>query len=302
MNILRFRAFTSEQPNAASGNPAGVVIDAEGLIDAEMLRIAAELGFSETAFLTSITHDSARIRYFTPRAEIAFCGHATIASGVALSRRGAGPLIRLATNAGEVPVEVSDQKATLVAVDTAVEPLDDDLLDELLATLRLARDDLDPALSPALVRGGNPHPLVPVRGGVLARLDHDAEAVLRLQDRQGWDGTIPVVHRIDATRFASRNPFPRGGIREDPATGSAAAGLGAYLRAGRHITLPAVLTVEQGAEVGRPSLIMVEVPREGRVRVTGGADEMLQRPRVQHLLQRAVPVVLPADRSSSVNA
>jgi PhzF family phenazine biosynthesis protein len=274
MDILRFRAFTTEQSNPASGNPAGVVVDAEELIDADMLGIAAGLGFSETAFLTSITPHSARIRYFTPRAEIAFCGHATIASGVALSRRGAGPLIRLATNVGEVPVEVSHQQATLVAVDTTVESLEDDVLDELLATLRLTRGDLDPVLPPALVRGGNPHPLVPVRGGVLAQLDHDAEAVLRLQDRQGWDGTIPVVHRIDATRFASRNPFPRGGIREDPATGSAAAGLGAYLRAGGHIPMPAVLTVEQGAEMGRPSLIKVEIPREGRVRVTGSAEEM----------------------------
>jgi PhzF family phenazine biosynthesis protein len=274
MDILKFRAFTTEQPNPSSGNPAGVVLDAEELVDADMLCIAAELGFSETAFLTSITPDSGRIRYFTPRAEIAFCGHATIASGVALSRRGAGPVVRLATNAGEVPVEVSPQRATLVAVETTVEPFPDDLLDELLAALRIARGDLEPALPPALVRGGNPHPLVPVRGGVLSRLDHDGEAVLRLQDREGWDGTVPVVHRIDETRFASRNPFPRGGIREDPATGSAAAGLGAYLRAGGHIRLPAVLTVEQGAEVGRPSSIMVEVPREGRVRVTGGAEEM----------------------------
>ena len=276
MDILRYRAFTSDPSNESSGNPAGVVLDAVGLTDADMLAIAAELAYSETAFLTSITPESARIRYFTPRAEIAFCGHATIASGVALARRGAGPVVHLATNAGDVPVEVSADRATLVAVETTVELLDDGILDELLAALRLERGDLDPALPPALVRGGNPHPLVAVRDGVLARLDHDADAVLRLQDRQRWDGTVPVVHRNDETHFASRNPFPRGGISEDPATGSAAAGLGAYLRAGGHIDLPAVLTVEQGAEVGRPSLIIVEVPKDGRVRVTGSAEEMMQ--------------------------
>ena len=164
-------------------------------------------------------------------------------------------MIRLTTNAGLVPVEVTRERATLVAVDTEVEALDGGLLDELLSALRLARGDLDPALRPALVHGGNLHPLVPVRDGVLARLDHDGDAVLELQDAQGWDGTVPVVHRLSATRFASRNPFPRGGIREDPATGSAAAGLGAYLRAGGHVDLPAVLTVDQGAEAGRPSLI-----------------------------------------------
>lgn len=274
MDILRFRAFTTDRPDPASGNPAGVVLDADELTDADMLQIAADLAYSETAFLTALTPESAHIRYFTPRAEIAFCGHATIASGVALARRGAGPVVRLATKAGEVPVEVTPHQATLVAVHTPVGPLDDGLLDELLAALRLARGDLDPTLPPALVRGGNLHPILTVRAGVLARLDHDAAAVLRLQDRQGWDGTIPVVQRIDATRFVARNPFPRGGIREDPATGSAAAGLGAYLRAGGHIALPAALTVEQGTHMGRPSLIRVEVPVEGRVRVTGYAEEM----------------------------
>lgn len=81
MEILRYRAFTTAEPNPDSGNPAGVVLDAEELDDADMLRIAAELGFSETAFLTTIERDAARVRYFTPRAEIAFCGHATVASG-----------------------------------------------------------------------------------------------------------------------------------------------------------------------------------------------------------------------------
>ena len=137
-----------------------------------------------------------------------------------------------------------------MAVDTEVEELDDGLLDELLGALRLDRGDLDPVMRPALVHGGNLHPLVLVRAGVLERLDHDGDAVLTLQDAQGWDGTVPVVHRLSATRFASRNPFPRGGIREDPATGSAAAGLGAYLRARGHIDVPAVLTVDQGAEAG----------------------------------------------------
>lgn len=275
MEILRYRAFTTAEPNSESGNPAGVVVDADGLTDVEMLGIAAGLGFSETAFLTAIERDAARVRYFTPRAEIAFCGHATVASGVALARRrDAAPVVRLTTNAGVVPVEATPERATLVAVDTEVEELGDGLLDALLGALRLDRGDLDPVLRPALVHGGNLHPLVPVRAGVLERLDHDGEAVLTLQDSQGWDGTVPVVQRLSATRFASRNPFPRGGIREDPATGSAAAGLGAYLRAGGHLDVPAVFTVDQGAEVGRPSLIVVEVPREGRVRVTGTAEEM----------------------------
>ena len=275
MEILRYRAFTTAEPDPTSGNPAGVVLDAEKLGDTDMLAIAADLGFSETAFLTAIERDAARVRYFTPRAEIAFCGHATIASGVALARhRAAAATVRLTTNAGLVPVEVTPGRATLVAVSTEVEPLDDGLVDDLLRALRLDAGDLDPALPPALVHGGNLHPLIAVRAGVLPRLDHDGEAVLAVQDAHGWDGTVPVVERLAPTRFASRNPFPRGGIREDPATGSAAAGLGAYLRAGGHVEAPAVITVDQGAETGRPSHLVVEVPRDGRIRVTGAAEEM----------------------------
>jgi PhzF family phenazine biosynthesis protein len=273
MEILRFRAFT--QPNIArSGNPAGVVLDADSLSDEEMLAIAADLGFSETAFLSEVTPGSARVRYFTPRAEIAFCGHATIASGVVLARHGAGRTIALSTNAGVVPVESSASRATLTAVDTTVAPLDPEVLAELVAALGLEDSDLDPDLPPAFIRGGNPHPLVPVRAGVLDRLDHDAEAVLRLQDAQGWDGTVPVVHRLSTTVFASRNPFPRGGIREDPATGSAAAGLGEYLRQGGHIAVPAEVTVQQGAKTGWPSSITVTIPTSGRIRVTGTAEAL----------------------------
>ena len=74
VDILTYRAFTVSA-DLSSGNPAGVVLGAEALTDAEMLRIASDLGFSETAFLSEIRPDAARIRYFTPRAEIAFCGH-----------------------------------------------------------------------------------------------------------------------------------------------------------------------------------------------------------------------------------
>ena len=274
MQILTYRAFTTPNPQPNSGNPAGVVVDAEGLEPDDMVRIAADLGFSETAFLTGITKSSARVRYFTPRDEIAFCGHATIASGVALAQRGVGPVVMFETNAGQVPVAVTVDAATLTAVETTVSPLAAGLLAELLDSLRLTEADLDPALPAAFVRGGNPHPIVFVREGVLAGLDHDGDAVLALQNREGWDGTTPVVHRLSPTRFASRNPFPRGGIREDPATGSAAASLGYYLRAGGRVSLPAVVEVEQGAEVGRPSLLTIDIPVEGRVRVTGTASAM----------------------------
>jgi predicted PhzF superfamily epimerase YddE/YHI9 len=79
-----------------------------------------------------------------------------------------------------------------------------------------------------------------------------------------------VVERTGETSFRSRNPFPRGGIREDPATGSAAAGLGAYLRAGGHIRVPAEIVIDQSGG-GRACRLKVEIPAEGRISVRGSA-------------------------------
>ena len=75
--ILRYTAFTDDP---AGGNPAGVVLDASELTDARMQEIAAELGYSETAFATSREDGGYDVRYFSPEAEVPFCGHATIAT------------------------------------------------------------------------------------------------------------------------------------------------------------------------------------------------------------------------------
>src|SRR4029079_6684406 len=85
-DVLRYAAFT-DRPEG--GNPAGVVLDAAGLTDAELLAIAADLGYSGTAFF-----DGTDIRYFSPLAEVPFCGHATIATAVALADRdGPGAIV-----------------------------------------------------------------------------------------------------------------------------------------------------------------------------------------------------------------
>src|SRR5215212_6658477 len=77
VDLLRYAAF-SDSP--AAGNPAGVVLDAAGLTDAEMLAAAAEIGYSETAFLVGRDDAGYDIRYFSPLAEVPFCGHATVAT------------------------------------------------------------------------------------------------------------------------------------------------------------------------------------------------------------------------------
>src|SRR3981189_747434 len=97
--ILRLAAFTD---TPAGGNPAGVVLDASTLDDTEMQAIAAAVGYSETAFVTDPATKT--VRYFSPAAEVPFCGHATIATAVALAERDGPGDVVLATNAGAVAV------------------------------------------------------------------------------------------------------------------------------------------------------------------------------------------------------
>src|SRR4051794_29510550 len=102
---LRYTAFDVD---GAGGNPAGVVLDARQMDTARMQKIAAEIGSSETAFLLDEGEAGERryrIRYFSPLAEVAFCGHATIATAVALAERQGTGRLQLVTSAGEVGVE-----------------------------------------------------------------------------------------------------------------------------------------------------------------------------------------------------
>ena len=277
-SVLRYAAFTD---TPEGGNPAGVVLDAGALSDEEMLAIAAEVGYSETAFLIArpAGGDAARgfdVRYFSPEAEVPFCGHATVASGVALSDRdGPGELV-LHTKAGAVPVSTRNDGSRVTATLTSVAPHVEDVgpadLDAVLGLLGWARADLDPALRPRIAYAGARHlVLAAATRERLARLDYDFDGLKGLM--LGLDlTTVDLVWRQDELTFFARNPFPVGGVVEDPATGAAAAAFGAYLRALGAIAPPARVTVLQGHDMGRPSELLVDVDdARPEVRVTGGA-------------------------------
>jgi PhzF family phenazine biosynthesis protein len=263
--ILRYAAFSTDP---AGGNPAGVVLDATGLPDPQMLKIAADIGYSETAFITGRPEPGHyRVRYFSPLLEVPFCGHATVATAVAL---GPGRHV-FHTNAGEVPVSVDDQgRATLTSVPPRITPLADEA--ELLAALRWRPADLDPALPLRIAYAGAHHPIVAAATRArLADLDYNGPALTDLMRKNDWT-TIQLVHRESPALFHVRNPFPIGGIFEDPATGAAAAALGAYLRDLELVEPDAVLTLHQGDDMGRPGRLTVTLtPGEPGIRVSGSA-------------------------------
>ncbi|MCU1594711.1 MAG: phenazine biosynthesis protein phzf family [Frankiales bacterium] len=243
--------FTS---TSFAGNPLAVVLDADDLTTEQMQRIASEFNLSETTFPTAAPEGSTYgLRIFTPTVEIPFAGHPSIGSAWVLSQLGRiapGPNTQ-ACGAGLLPVEVRADGATL----TGGRPTCSDALDPapLLEALGLASDDLaGPA--PRWASVGLEFAFLLVRPEALSRVRLDVPRVSALGSTGvsllAWDGAVGRC-RV----------FPGGaGVVEDPATGSAALGLGVYLAAsglladGTH-----GYVVEQGYEMGRPSTLTCTV-------------------------------------------
>ena len=275
--VIRYTAFTDKP---TGGNPAGIVLDASALGDGDRLAIARDLGYSETAFL-SRRHDGQAgeydVRYFSPEAEVPFCGHATIAAAVALAERDGPGQVVFHTTAGAVPVVTRlDGAGAITASLTSVTPSVADPhaadVDAALSALRWRRRELDASLPPKIAYAGARHLILAAASRErLARLDYDVEALRAFMLSQDLT-TVDLVFRAGDDLFHARNPFPVGGVYEDPATGAAAAAFGAYLRELGRVTPPAQVTVRQGDDMGRPSRIIVDIPSgDGPITVTGGA-------------------------------
>lgn len=292
-DVLRYTAFSADP---GGGNPAGVVLDARGLDDAARLAVAAEVGYSETAFVTPAPDGAGEreftVRYFSPLDEVAFCGHATIATAVALGERlGPGELL-FHTQAGPIPVAVGPDgagggagagagagtgghRATLTSVEPHSGPVSEADLAEALAALGWAPEELDPSIPPRIAFAGNDHlVLAAATRARLAALDYDFERLKALMVRLGLT-TLQLVWREAGGVFHVRDPFPVGGVREDPATGAAAAAFGGYVRELGIVPEEARLTLHQGEDMGRPGELTVDLrPGDPRVHVSGTATRI----------------------------
>ena len=265
------------------GNPLAVFLDAQGLSEPRMQAIAKEFGFSETTFVLPARREGAtwRLRCFTPSIEVFGAGHNALGAWWALAaarRVPPGSSIEVRQELGErvlpVSIESGAQGPTRVRMTQAPAEWGAVVEDRaaLSAVLGLEASDLDvPGLAAQAVSTGANHLLVPVRGlEALARIRVENESLLALARSVGCNGCYPfcLETREAGSAAHARAFFPGVEIEEDPATGSAAGPLGAYLAARGLVPEGRPFVVEQGDEIGRPSRIEVEV-RNAAVAVGG---------------------------------
>ncbi|HUW42548.1 MAG TPA: PhzF family phenazine biosynthesis protein, partial [Rectinemataceae bacterium] len=163
------------------------------------------------------------------------------------------------------------REAALTSVESRHASVSDAVLDELISALGWSSADVDASIPPAKAYAGAWHLVLAVKDPRrLAELRYDFERVKAAMLREGLT-TLQLVWRESIEVFHSRNPFPVGGVVEDPATGAAAAALGGYLRDAGLIAVPAKLLILQGEAMGRPSRLAVEIPVAGGIVVRGTA-------------------------------
>lgn len=274
-SLHRLAAF-SKDPEG--GNPAGVWVGDELPEPEVMQQIATEVGYSETAFVSPREGTERTIRYFSPLAEVSFCGHATIATGVLLGNTNGAGDYRLCSKVGVIDLQATSEGgriyATLTSIDTQHKEADPELLRAVLGALRWHSDELDPTMPPAIAYAGAWH-LVLAAATLhrLNQLDYEFETLKALMLENDLT-TIQLVWRDDSGEYHSRNPFPVGGVVEDAATGAAAAAFGGYLRDSGLVEAPFRFLIRQGEVMGRPGRLQVSVPVKGGVSVSGTAAEI----------------------------
>jgi trans-2,3-dihydro-3-hydroxyanthranilate isomerase len=289
---LSFATLDVFTDHTFGGNPLGVFPDASHLPSALMQRIAREMNLSESVFLGPAESDTgaARVRIFTPGIEVPFAGHPTVGTAIYLAAilpdapaDGTVTLV-LEENVGPVPVDVRFEDGVPVFARFTTALLPEHRPSpvpgaDLARMVGLEPGDLHPELSPEMVSCGLPYYVVPIASlDAIRRAVLDMAAWQRLVAPQWADHVYLICPEAEGgdVDIHVRMFAPAAGVPEDPATGSAAAVLGGYLSKADGCEAGSLRwTVEQGLEIGRPSILLVEADRSGgatrAVRVGGSA-------------------------------
>lgn len=280
MAEFEFRQIDVFTDRPLAGNPLAVVLDADEMDGETMQAVAAETNLSETAFVLRPTEPTAdyRLRIFTPTTELPFAGHPSVGTAFALLREGRfgspqGALsVRQEVGIGVLPIKIESTVDGPLITMTQGRPEVSERVEDaagVAAALGCAADQVSHSRpGPRVASTGLRQLMVPLAS---------VEAVSLL--RPEWSELALMERRLDVTgvsAFALDGPgrvrcrffSPRSGIMEDPATGSAAGALGAYMAVEGMLDVEggtAGLTVYQGLEIRRPSRIDVRVRVGGRV-------------------------------------
>jgi trans-2,3-dihydro-3-hydroxyanthranilate isomerase len=232
------------------GNPVAVVTDARGMAPPRMQQVAREFNLSETVFVLPAEGDGdARVRIFTPAAELPFAGHPILGTAFVLGEAAAGETMRLETGAGVIRVDLARENGR-IASGRMQQPIPDwepyERADELLAALGVKSSELPVEA----YRNGPRHVYVALASEqAVAALHPDMGALA------GLAGIGVACFAGHGSRWKSRNFAPALGVPEDPATGSAAGPLAVHLARHGRIAFGQEIQISQGLEIGRPSTL-----------------------------------------------
>lgn len=236
-SVYQVDAFTKE---LFRGNPAGIVIPADGLTEQEMKLIARELNNSETAFVFSSNDPSydVHVRFFTPLVEVPICGHATIAAHYvrACEKQMNNSVIIQKTGIGLLPIEIIRENNDYLIVMTQGkisfdEPFSPIIQSEIISALGLLNQDLDERCPIQIVSTGHAKIMIGVKQNeILHQLKPDLFHLKKLSEKVGCNGYFVFSLEKIKDGFAHGRMFaPAIGVAEDPVTGNANGPLGAYL-------------------------------------------------------------------------
>ena len=259
----------SDQP--FGGNPAGVVILEGDAFPAEhlMLKIAAELRYSETAFVKRHSDSEYTVRYFTPKAEVELCGHATIATFSLLYQlQQAKGECQCHTLAGNLRVEVGEKVLMQMAIPRIVATLND--TEEIYRAIGVM--DYQPTLPVQIAYSGLPDIMIPLRDvAMLQSLRPDMEAIAMITRKYDAVSYHVFTFAGDEHTAHVRDFAPLYDIPEESATGTANAALTHYLQQNGRTPSTGDFSFLQGEAMGRPSVVATRITGDGTIYVGGTA-------------------------------